>query len=160
MKADKESFAFSECGSTEVAGGAEQGGEECGLVGFVFFQIELRVILAFDGDDDIDGFGECQRFFFRFLFFARVGGGDDFDLVLAQELLSMFAGFSVFAVIEPVDGDGHGDSRLSESEPQLQWVPKRGLETRGRYQPIALARGVSRLHSAPCLRCGLPITVL
>ena len=103
MEADDQRAADAKRGGSQVAGWAEQHGQQCLRVGLVLLQVQRDDLRAFRGHDAIDLLDQRQCVSGGQLFLACVDLFDRLDAGAAQELLGFDAARSARAVIAPVD---------------------------------------------------------
>lgn len=103
MEADDQRAADAKRGCSQIAGWAEQHGQQCLRAGLVLLQVQRDDLRAFCGHDSIDLFGQSQRVGGWHFFLACVDLLDGLDVGAAQELLGFNAARSARTVIAPVD---------------------------------------------------------
>lgn len=116
VESDEQCVSDSRRGSTQVARRSHQNREQFLIARLRFFQIERDDVLTLHGHDTACGTGQGQRFGIAFANFFRV---DDYvgrrGLDLLKVPLSLLAGRSGFAEVQPVDRLRHGDSSMVET---------------------------------------------
>lgn len=107
MKSDKNLFATTDCGCSQIPTWADHGLCELLVGGIVFFHVEVRDFLAFGSDHATGGAGHFDRRGDVNSLFPRI---DLFDYVcvhLRKDPLRFDAAVSAFAVVIPVNLRGH-----------------------------------------------------